>query len=223
MNRNFGATALCSAALLLTACGGGGNGTAVLPVTPPAAIKPTVAVDDLATGSYVVSTGDANAPTVGKYYAAADGSRLLVIADSDDHAKQTYRRDAGGAWVGVPAADKDVRVTLIQSSTQPDTGASIAKAAGHYRVQAAAGVTADFSVAADGTIVPGSSACKLSGKVSPGTLPNTLRLSLATSACGTLPASSSGVIALDSDYAPASFRMVTDDGAQLVDLWAYVE
>ncbi len=223
MNRNFGAMALCGAALLLTACGGGGNGTAILPVTPPAAIKPTVTVDDLAAGSYVVSTGDANAPTVGKYYAAADGSRLLVIGDSDDHAKQSYRRDAGGAWVGVPAADKDVRVSLIQSNAQADAGASIAKIVGHYRVQAAAGVTADFNVDVDGAIVAGSSACKLSGKLSAGTLPNTLKLSLATSGCGSLPASSSGVIALDSDYAPASFRMLADDGAQLLDLWAYAE
>ncbi|MDM0027528.1 hypothetical protein [Variovorax saccharolyticus] len=233
MNRTFGWMAACSAALLLAACGGGGSGgSGFLPgaTTPPATTTPTpapkVSVDDLAAGSYVVSTGDAGAPTVGKYYAAADGSRLLVFGDSDDRAKQSYRRDAGGAWVGVPASDKDVSVTLLQSHGLADAGVvDLAKLAGRYRTQTTAGVVADFSVAADGAIVAGSSACKLSGKLSAGVLPNTLKLGLSasTDTCGGLPASASGVLAADTDYAPARFRLLADDGTRLVDLWAYSE
>lgn len=235
MNRTFGWTAACSAALLLAACGGGGSSSGFLPVTstpvsttPPSTgttAAPKVSVDDLAAGNYVVSTGDAGAPTVGKYYAAADGSRLLVFGDSDDRARQTYRRDAGGAWVGVPASDKDVTVTLLQSNAVVAAGVDIAALAGRYRTQTTAGVVADFSVTADGAIVAGSSACKLSGKLSAGVLPNTLKLSLAagTEACAGLPATASGVLAFDTDYAPAKFRLLADNGAQSVDLWAYQE
>ena len=63
---------------------------------------PVVTVDDLDTGAYVVSVGDANAPTVGRYFAAADGSRLLVLEDATTRAQQSYRRAAGGSWVAVP-------------------------------------------------------------------------------------------------------------------------
>ena len=235
MNRTFGWMAACSAALLLAACGGGGNSNGFLPgATTPAsttpaptgpAATPKLSVDDLPTGSYIVSTGDAGAPTVGKYYAAADGSRLLVFGDSDDRARQAYRRDAGGAWVGVPASDKDVAVTLLQSHAVADAGVDASKLAGRYRTQTTAGVVADFSVTAEGAIVAGSSACKLSGKLSAGVLPNTLKLSLSasTEACGGLPATASGVLALDTDYAPARFRLLADNGSQLVDLWAYAE
>ena len=234
MNRKFGWTAVCAAVLLLAACGGGGSNGGFLPAAsapasttpaPGAGATPKVSVDDLATGSYVVSSGDAGAPTVGKYYAAADGSRLLVFGDSDDRARQSFRRDAGGAWVGVPASDKDVTVTLLQSNALAAAGVDLAPLAGHYRVQTSAGVMADFSVAADGAITAGSSACKLSGKLSAGVLPNTLKLGLAagTQACGGLPAAATGVLAVDTDYAPAKFRLLADNGSQLVDLWAYAD
>ncbi|MDM0036090.1 hypothetical protein QTI33_28410 [Variovorax sp. J22P271] len=233
MNRKFGWTSVCAAALLLAACGGGGGNGFVPAAGAPASTTPStgtgatpkVSVDDLATGSYVVSSGDASAPTVGKYYAAADGSRLLVFGDSDDRARQSYRREAGGAWVGVPTADKDVSVTLLQSNAVAAAGVELAQLAGHYRVQTSAGVMADFSVAADGAITAGSSACKLSGKLSPGVLPNTLKLGLAasTEACGGLPAAATGVLAVDTDYAPAKFRLLADNGSQLVDLWAYAD
>ena len=236
MNLTFGSAAICSAALLLAACGGGGSSSGFLPgagtpasATPPStgtAAAPKVSVDDLATGNYVVSSDDASAPNVGKYYAAADGSRLLVFGDSDDRAKQTYRRDPGGAWVGIPASDKDVTVTLLQSNAVVAAGVvDIATLAGRYLTQTPAGVVVDFSVTAEGAIVAGSSACKLSGKLSAGVLPNTLKLNLAasTDACGGLPATASGVLAFDTDYAPAKFRLLADNGSQLVDLWAFAD
>jgi hypothetical protein len=182
-------------------------------------------VDDLPAGSYIVSTGDPGAPTVGKYYAAADGSRLLVLGDGDDRARNTYRRDAGGAWVHVPTPEKDVTVTLLQSNAIVDARLEPAALAGSYRTRTTAGVVADFSVTAAGVIMAGSSACKLSGKLSAGVLPNTLKLSLAasTDACGGLPATASGVLAFDTDYAPARFRLLADNGSQLVDLWAFAD
>jgi len=221
MNRTFGWIALASTALFLGACGGGNHDTPATN-TPTETAKPTVAVDDLGTGSFVVSVGDANAPAVGKYYGAADGTRLLVLSDSEDHATQSYRRAAGGAWVAVPGTDKDVQVHFLRSNALPDLSLSLAALAKHYRVMVAAGVSADFTLMADGTITPGTTSCKLSGKVSAGALPNTMKLSLATTGCA-LPSSATGVIAFDGDYAPAAFRMLADDGAQIVDLWAYPE
>jgi hypothetical protein len=43
---------------------------------------------------YAVSSGDAASPVEGKYYAAADGSRLLVLNDGGQKAASLYRREA---------------------------------------------------------------------------------------------------------------------------------
>jgi hypothetical protein len=218
MNRTSGVLALSAVVLALSACGGGSDGDDA--AAPP---QPKVAVDDLSTGSYVVSLGDENAPTVGKYYAAADGSRLLVVADGSDQSRQLYRRAAREAWVAVPASDMDVSVTLLRSDAVTADTPAVASMAGSYVTLVAAGVAASFTVNAAGDIVAGASACKLSGKLSANALPNTLKLSLTTAGCGTLPASSSGVATVDGDYAPAKFRMVADSGTQVADLWAFAE
>lgn len=210
MKRTSGFLALSLAVLALAACGGSDD-------------QPQVKVDDLAPGAYVVSVGDSSAPTVGKYYADAAGNRLLVLADSSDRATQLYRREAGNAWLGIPAADKDVNVTLLQSNALTAKTLDVASQVGSYAVLVAAGMVANFTLQANGDIVAGASACKLVGKVSTHTLPNTLKLSLTASGCGTLPASSTGVLVVDADYAPAGFRLVADNGAVPLDLWAYKE
>ncbi len=185
--------------------------------------KPTVKVDELAAGRYVVSLGDAGAPTIGKYYAASDGSRLLVVADASDRGQALYRRSGNGGWAAVPPVATDVSVTLLRSDALPATAApDLPALAGSYVTQAA-GTAAVFNIDAAGTIRAGSSSCKLSGQLAAGALPGTLKLQLATSGCGTLPASATGVATLDGDYAPARLRLLADDGKQPVDLWAYAE
>jgi hypothetical protein len=47
--------------------------------------------------------------TAGRYYAAADGSRLLVLNNSAQQATALYRRDAGGGWQMTPAATRTLR------------------------------------------------------------------------------------------------------------------
>ncbi len=216
MTKTFGFLATTLAALTLTACGGGGGSGDSL-------VNQKVTVDDLATGSYIVAVGDQANPTVGKYYAAADGSRLLVLADSTDHATQLYRKTTTAAWVAVPAASGDVNVALLRNTALTTSTLTTAALAGSYVAQVATGVNASFTVDANGNIAAGASTCKLSGTLAAGVLPGTLKLSLTTSACGTLPASSTGVVTVDADYAPAAFRMVADNGTQLLDLWAYKE
>ncbi|WP_455286537.1 FAD-binding oxidoreductase [Cupriavidus necator] len=39
--------------------------------------------------------------------------------------------------------------------------------------------------------------------------------------CGTLLANVNGILAVDTDYLPAAFRLIADDGNRIVDLWAY--
>lgn len=205
-----------AAALALAACGGDSD-------TTPAPTPPAVAVDDAPTGAYVVSVGTADTLAVGKYYAADDGSRLVVLQGADDRAVQLYRRAAtGGAWTAVPATSGSVTVTLATRASAVVTTPTAATLAGTYRV-ALDGGNAVFTLAADGKITAGASTCQISGTVATGALPGTLKLTLATSGCGTLPASSTGVLAIDSDFAPAAFRLLADDGQQTVDLWAYAD
>ena len=223
MNRtlSIGVAALAAAlALALTGCGGGGssNGNGA----PPAPSSPKVSVQDLAPGSYIVSVGDANAPTVGKYYAGADGSRLLLLAKPDDRLDRLYKRDAAAsAWVAIPAPQHDVQLSLLRSDALVAQAADPAALAGNYAAALSDGAPARFSIAASGAITALDTACKLSGQLGAGTLPSTLKLSLAASGCAGLPATSSGVLVIDSDYAPARFRLIADNGTQALDLWAY--
>lgn len=212
MKHSIGYFSLLAFASLLAGCLGDGDSGAGAKVN----------VDELTTGAYAVSIGNIDAPTVGTYYAGADGSRLLVVNNSDDKAAGLYRRGAAGkAWVAVPAVAADISVTLLNSIALPIN--VVPDLTGSYVVQIDADTIAKFSIV-NGIVNAGDTSCKLSGQVSDSALPNTLKLSLMAANCGgTLPAASAGVIAIDSDYAPARFRMLADDGEVIVDLWAYTE
>lgn len=221
ITRAFGG-ALALATLLassLTACGGSDDtGTTSTDTSTGAA----VAVDDLSSGAYVVTLGGTDSLTVGKYHAAADGSRLLVLVDSDDHASRLYRRaSASAAWVAVPAAAGAAPVTLSRHDAVAADTLTLAGVAGTYRVAITSRLSADFTVTAEGAITEGTSSCKLTGRLSTSPLPGALALTLATSGCGTLPATVSGALLVDAAYAPTAFRLVGDGSDQVVDLWAY--
>jgi hypothetical protein len=200
------------AAALLAACGSSDDAVP----KPDAGLS----VTDLAAGTYAVSAGDAASPSAGKYYAAPDGSRLLVLNDSAQQATSVYRRDAGGAWQGTPTGG--TTLDLLHSKAVGSTMVTLAAVSGSYTIRLASGVVAAFSVGADGRIQAGISACKLSGELAQTTLPDTLRLALTTAGCGDLPARADGYLIVDGDYAPAAFRLVTTSSTP-VDLWAYAE
>lgn len=216
MNRSFtiraGAVLL---PLLLSACGSSHDAATDT--------SPTIRVTDLATGVYAVASGDAASPTAGKYYVAADGSALLVLNNSSQQAQTVYRREGSGTWQVTPAVTADTTLTLLSSSAITGSTLNPTSVARSYSVRLASGAAATFTVGSGGDITAGSSSCKLSGKLSAGTLSNTLKLSLTTAGCGDLPAQSDGVLIVDSDYSPAVFRLVTYSGSAPVDLWAYAE
>lgn len=205
--------------LLLAACGSSNDNE------PAAPAAPKVGVTELAAGVYAVSAGDAAVPTAGKYYAAADGSRLLVLNNSADQAAAIYRRDAGAGalWQTTPAATKDTALDLLNSNAVPPTVVNFASVARSYTVRLANGTAAAFSISSNGDLVAGATGCKLSGKLAVSALPNALKASLTTSGCGDLPAQSEGYLVVDGDYAPAVFRLLTYSGSALVDLWSYAE
>jgi hypothetical protein len=199
-------------ALLLAACGSGHDAGA-----------PAVTVTELAAGVHAVSTGDAADPVEGKYYAAADGSRLLVLNDREQRAGALYRRDAGGRWQASPAVTADTAVDLAGGTALSSTVLSAASVAGRYAIGLAGGATASFTVTTGGDILPGDTACKLAGKVAMSALPNALQLALTASGCAGLPARADGYLVVDGDYAPAAFRLLGPGAGTPLDLWAYAQ
>lgn len=213
MNPHMNACIGAGMLLVLAACGSSNNDV-------PA---PEVKVTELAAGVYAVATGDASAPTAGKYYAAADGSRLLVLNNSSAQASALYRRDGNGKWQMTPTATQNTALDLLNSSAVPSSVLNVTSVARSYTVRLSSGTAAAFSITSAGDIVAGGTTCKLTGKLSTSALPNTLKASLTASSCGDLPAQSEGYLVVDSDYAPATFRLLTSSGSTLVDLWAYAE
>lgn len=206
----FPTWAAAATLLLLAACGSSDRDA------------PSIDVTELSAGTHAVSAGDPASPTAGKYYAAADGSRLLVLNDGAQQATSLYRRDGNGDWQSMSAAQGS-KVELLASSAAPSNAINAASVAGRYVARLLPGGVAAFSVGADGDIVAGNSACKLSGKLATTTLPNALKLTLATAGCSGLPARADGYLVVDGDYAPAGFHLLAAGDAAPVDLWAYLE
>ena len=151
MNRFFKRWAPVALGLSLAACGSNDDDA------------PKVSVDDLSEGAYTVSTGNQDTPTVGRYLAAADGSRLLIVGDDNGVARSLYRKTGNGDWVAVPPVDKDTQVSLLRKdpvviSTTP----TVAGLAGHYVTTSPAGAAAGFLITADGNIVADATSFKKS-------------------------------------------------------------
>ncbi len=211
MSSSTRAAALLLPALLLAACGSD-HGDA-----------PAIDVTDLPAGAYAVGTGDAAAPVAGKYYAAADGSRLLVLDDASQQATAIYRRDGNAPWQRTPGVTGETALALSTSQAIAAGPLNPTAVAGSYVVRLAGGAAAAFSIDGKGAIAAGSTPCRLSGTVAVSPLPNVLKLTLATAGCGDLPAQSDGYLVADTDHAPASFRLLTSGASAPLDLWAYPE
>ncbi|MEC5384850.1 hypothetical protein VVD49_03905 [Uliginosibacterium sp. H3] len=208
--------------LALAACGGNDNGNSGNTATSTTEAK--VSVTALGAGSYDVVLGDESTPTVGHYYAAADGSRYLIVDDSNALATAVYKDAADGSWKRVPASASDVSISFLSNSTSTTLKAIDLNALARSYVALVQGSAVAFSLSADGKIVASSSAsCKLNGTVGADVVQGARKLSLSTAGCGALPATLQGLMIADGDYAPAVLRFVLDDGSQITELWAYAE
>jgi len=227
MKRQILQAAAWAAVTMLAACGGGSNDNASGggAAAPTESVKPVVRTDDLDTGAYEVSTGDAAQPVLGRYYAGADGKRLLALEDRDESVDLMLRRaDASAAWVAVPAPGADLDVPLLRHQARQVSAPEASALAGRYVVRLPDGSAADFSIGADGRIASGGlSGCQLSGQLAASTLPGALALALDSRGCAALPASATGVLVVDPLDAPASLRLLADDGGRVVDLRGHAE
>ncbi|MEJ8853877.1 hypothetical protein WKW79_04825 [Variovorax robiniae] len=208
----------------LTACGG--DSRTWYPVLPEAANSPTVTVDDLGTGAWTVSSGDANKPTMGRYYAAANGKRLL--AQEDDPIERVNlllrRADASSKWAAIPVPTSDLAVSFLRTEARRLPTPDATALAGRYVVRLSDGGAADFLIGSDGRITAGNlPGCRLSGALTASSLPSTLSLNLDSNGCAGLPAHASGVLIADPQDAPANLRLLADDGSRTVDLRGYAE
>lgn len=211
MKRLAPGTAAIVLPLLLSACGSSHDDA------------PAIGVTDLPAGAYAVGTGDANAPVAGKYYAAADGSRLLVLDNGAQQASALYRRDGNASWQRTPAVTTDTALDLTDSRPIAAAPLNPTAIAGSFVARLANGSVAAFSIDSKGVLAAAGTACRLSGTVAVSPLPNVLKLTLAAAGCGDLPAQSDGYLVADTDHAPASFRLLTFGASAPLDLWAYRE
>ncbi|MFT3800058.1 MAG: hypothetical protein QM766_02475 [Burkholderiaceae bacterium] len=225
------AAAICAVAMGIAACGGGGGGgghdetSGTGGTGTGTAAGPTVKVDDLSAGAYAVSSGDTGQPTVGRYFAGADGSRLLALEGADETVTGVLRRAGGTApWIAMPAPEADLDVRLLSSRALAAPSPDPATLAGRYVIRLADGSAADLRIGADGQVSAGTlSNCRISGALAAGGLPGSLSATLATTGCAGLPASATGVLLTDPSDAPAAWRLIGDDGRQPVDLRGYRE
>ncbi|MEJ8849836.1 hypothetical protein [Variovorax rhizosphaerae] len=219
--------AALAAVAALTACGGDSRSWYFPAVgTPPEATQPKVTVDDPGSGAWTVSSGDANQPTMGRYYAAANGKRLLALEDDPvERVNLLLRRaDATQKWAAIPAPTSDLTVSFLRTEARMLATPDATALAGRYVVRLSDGSAADFLIGSDGRITAGSlSACRLSGSLVASSLPGTLSLNLDSSGCAGLPGHATGVLITDAQDAPARLRLLADDGTRTVDLRGYAE
>lgn len=184
---------------------------------------PRISIDSLPAGSYTVSMGEAESPTVGQYFATSTGERLLLVQNDELQSQVLYRSNDGTVWKRVPSSGQDSIVHFLRSESLGLDDSSLASLAGQYSVLVDGSAVA-LTVDKQGVISPASaSGCQLAGKVASTELAGFYSLSISSSACTSLPTSLSGRLIVDSADSPARLRMVLDNGSQLTELWAYAE
>ena len=231
---------------VLSACGGGaddgtagavgngavagdasaGNGAArIVVATVPSTGAPGVRVDDPMAGSFRISTGGLEQPTVGRYLIGRDGSRLLALEQADESVGLLLNRAADSLqWVAVPPPEADLDVAVHESHRRPSVTLQLDRLVGRYVLRLADGSAADFGIDADGNLLAGSeSACALTGRLTASPLAGALALVLESQGCEGLPARAEGVVLADPDDAPAALRLLAQEGSEIVDLRGYSE
>ena len=213
MKQRFPALAAALCGLALAACGGD---------------DPHVTVPEAPAGIYLVTTGSEDALSSGHYYVGEDGSATLAIEGTAGAGlMRLFKHAAGGHWRAVPPAQEDLRVSFLERRDDAvviTTLAALAALAGHYVTAIGPGAVADFSIAADGRVLAGSSgACSITGKIVPGSPAGVFRATLATSQCAGVPARLSGLLISHPDAVAQAFRLLLDADGSVYDWWAYTD
>jgi hypothetical protein len=212
-------------ALVLAACSGSHNDSSAdtsTTSTDDGTSSVSTSSASLESGTYTVDLGDESSPSVAQYFAASDGTRLLIINDSSDAASVVYKATASGVWTRVPASGNSISTTFLSTQSLSLSTFTLSDVAGSYATRVD-GSTVSFTLASDGTITAGSSSCKITGSMGDTMVQGVRKLTLVTSGCSTLPSTATGVAILDGNYAPIKLRFVADNGSTLIDLWAQTD
>ncbi|MRV72066.1 hypothetical protein GJ700_10105 [Duganella sp. FT92W] len=198
------------ACLVLAACNGGGGAQSnvVLGGAPAPGQSTAFLLEGDPAGNY------------GEAFMDAEGKGFIVVAPSDGQAAQALYRLDGDTVQRAPAALSGA-VNLNQSSVMKLRTSAVAPAqlAGRYTVLLG-GLSADFTLDADGKVTATGGACQLSGTVqASGGVPGTLPVALTVGGC-TAEGKYQGYLIRSADYAPGAFRLVADDGKRVLDGYA---
>jgi hypothetical protein len=200
--------ALLSCALLAGCSGDGPRSNVAMGGAPAPGQSTAFLLDGDPAGNY------------GEAFMDADGNGFMLVGPDDSQAAQAlYRFDTGS----VQRAPGDIggKVRLNQASAMPLHVSAVAPAqlAGSYTILLG-GASADFRVDSDGRLTATGGACQLSGNVvAAGGVPGALPAALVISGCA-LAGNYAGYAIRAADYLPGAFRLVAENGKQVLDGFA---
>lgn len=206
-------TSLIAAALLpcalLAGCSGGGAKSNVTMGGAPAPGQATAFLLD----------GDP-AGNYGEAFTDANGNGFMLVGPGDSQAARALYRFDGKSVLRAPG-DVSGTVQLNQASTMPLHASAVApgQLTGSYTILLG-GASADFKVNSDGSLTAMGGTCQLTGNVQAGGgVPGALPASLTITGCA-LAGNYDGYVIRSTDYQPGAFRLVGENGKQVVDGYA---
>lgn len=175
---------------------------------------------DLASGAHVVVMSGDSAGNDGYALVAPDGKAFVLLSnDSNKPINVVYKRAEGATtWQRVPSSGSHsltMRLDISITGTVPQLPMQLQQ----YHALVSGSVVA-FSIAPNGTITTGSSACRLSGSI--GAIHGPFRTArLEFSGCGDASGQYRGVVFVDPNAPNAAFRVVVHNAAEIQDFYVY--
>ena len=193
----------------LVACGNGDNHDPALTSSTP----------QLSPGAYQVSVGGDTVAT-GEAFLGASGGYVLLSNDGDAAFSVAYVTSADGAR-RVPSS-AGTSLTYARKASFELTPISVTAMAGDYQAWLA-GQTVKLTIATDGRISAGASACALTGQLDDRTTyGHAVAATIDVSHCrGVSEGRYRGLLYATANLQPAAFRLVAENRVELIDLLAY--
>lgn len=178
-------------------------------------------VPALAAGTYSVSIEtEQELPTVGKYYAGTDGSKLVVLNDAQDRAQIVMHYDVATKTWHSNQNDKNLKLEFAHYEKIADQKLNLNELVGRYTLSLADGSSIPVEVKAQGHMISLDQNCRFTANISERAMANTARYQFTENKCAALKHNEKGYIVVDQDLEPAAFRLLSDT-VDSKDLWAF--